>query len=164
MEIMADAKEILSTAIEMEHFGSGYYLKFKDLVADDRAKHLLRHLAADEKNHAHILEIELANLGGKVKKPSKEQLKKSLNKVFPERIRKDSIVVKDAISAIMLGIRTEKRSIGFYTKSAARANPKLKKMFAKLVRMEIVHLGLLEENLHYLHSDGSWYGYLPILD
>jgi rubrerythrin len=161
---MADAKEILATAIEMERFGSEYYSKFKDLVANEKAKLLLRHLAADEKDHAHILEIELANLGGEVKRPSKEQLKKSLKEVFPERIHKNSIVARDAISAIRLGIRTEKRSIDFYTKSAARADPKLKKMFAKLVRMEIVHLGLLEENLQFLESDGSWYGYLPILD
>jgi rubrerythrin len=161
---MADAKEILATAIEMEHFGSEYYGKFKDLVANERAKDLFRHLAADEKNHASILEIELANLGGRATKPSDEQLKKNLKKVFPERIHKNSIVAKDAISALMLGTRTEKRSIDFYTKSVARANPKLKKMFAKLIRMEIVHLGLLEENLHCLQSDGSWYGYLPILD
>jgi len=161
---MADAKEILATAIEMEHFGSEYYGKFKDVVANERAKALFRRLAADEKNHANILEIELANLRGRAAKPSDEQLKKSLKKVFPERIHKNSIVAKDAISALMLGIRTEKRSIDFYTKSVARANPKLKKMFAKLIRMEIVHLGLLEENLHCLQSDGSWYGYLPILD
>lgn len=159
-----DAKEILATAIEMELFGSEYYTKFKDLVANERAKHLLRHLASDEKDHAHILEIELVNMGGEVKKPSRNRPRKSLDKVFPERIRKNSIVARDAISAIMLGIRTEKRSIDFYTESASKANPKLRKMFFKLINMEIVHLGLLEENLHCLHEDGSWYGYLPILD
>lgn len=159
-----DAKEILATAIEMEHFGSEYYTKFKDLVANERAKHLLRHLASDEKDHAHILEIELVNMGGEVKKPSRNRPRKSLDKVFPERIRKNSIVARDAISAVMLGIRTEKRSIDFYTESASKANPKLRKMFFKLINMEIVHLGLLEENLHCLHEDGSWYGYLPILD
>jgi len=159
-----DAKEVLSTAIEMEHFGSEYYTKFRDLVADERAKQLLRHLAADEKNHAHILEIELTNLGGTVKKPSKKDLKKSLNEVFPERIHKNSIVVKDAISAIKLGIRTEKRLIDFHTKAAKKAGPKLRKILSKLIGLEIVHLGLLEENLYYLQSDGVWYGYLPILD
>ena len=159
-----DAKEILATAIEMEHFGSEYYTKFRDLVANERAKHLLRHLALDEKDHAHILEIELVNLGGEVKKPARNRSRKSLDKVFPERIRKNSIVARDAISAVMLGIRTEKRSIDFYTESASKANPKLRKMFYKLINMEIVHLGLLEENLHCLHEDGSWYGYLPILD
>jgi len=161
---MVDAKEILAAAIEMEHFGSEYYTKFKDLVANERAKQLLRHLASDEKDHAHILEIELVNLGGQLKRPAGNRLKKNIDKVFPEQIRKNSIVARDAISAVMLGIRTEKRSIDFYTESAAKANPKLRKMFLKLVNMEIVHLGLLEENLHCLHEDGSWYGYLPILD
>jgi len=104
------------------------------------------------------------NLGGEVKKPARNRPRKSLDKVFPERIRKNSIVARDAISAVMLGIRTEKRSIDFYTESASKANPKLRKMFFKLINMEIVHLGLLEENLHCLHEDGSWYGYLPILD
>lgn len=159
-----NGKEMLATAIEMEHFGSEYYSRFKNLVADERAKQLLRHLASDEKNHAHMLEIELTNLGGTVKKPSKAVLEKSLKQVFPERIHKDSIVMKDAISAVRLGIRTEQRSIEFYTKSCKRASPKLRKMLSKLIGMEIVHLGLLEENLHYLQSDGCWYGYLPILD
>lgn len=161
---MTGPKEILATAIEMERFGGEYYGRFKDLVANERAKNLFKHLAADERNHASMLEIELANLGGKAAKPSDNELRKGLKKVFPERIHKNSIVAKDAISALMLGIRTEKRSIDFYTESVARASPKLKKMFAKLIGMEIVHLGLLEENLHCLQSDGSWYGYLPILD
>lgn len=163
-ESMVDAKEILATAIEMEHFGSEYYSKFKDLVASEKAKTLLRSLAADEKDHAHILEIELSNLGGRLKPPAKEKLKKSLKQVFPERIHKNSIHAKDAISAIKLGILTERRSIEFYTKHAAKASPKMRKIFAKLIRMEIVHLGLLEENLQLLEDDGSWYGYLPILE
>ncbi|MBN1678365.1 MAG: hypothetical protein JW880_07495, partial [Candidatus Thermoplasmatota archaeon] len=111
-----------------------------------------------------MLEIELSNLGGKLKPPSDRELKKSLKQVFPERIHKNSIHAKDAISAIKLGILTEKRSIEFYTKHAAKANPKMKKIFSKLIRMEIMHLGLLEQNLLFLEEDGSWYGYVPILD
>lgn len=148
----------------MEHFGSEYYSKFKELVANEKAKILLGSLASDERDHAHILEIELHNLGGKISTLSDEKLKKSLKQVFPERIHRNSIHAKDAISAIKLGISTEKRSIEFYSRSAAKATPKMKKMFAKLIRMEIVHLGLLEENLQYLEDDGTWYGYLPILD
>jgi len=161
---MADAKEILATAIEMEHFGSEYYSRFENLVASEKAKILLRSLAADEKDHAHMLEIELSNLGGRLKPPSDEELKKSLKQVFPERIHKNSIHAKDAISAIKLGISTEKRSIEFYTKHAAKASPKMKKIFTKLIRMEIMHLGLLEQNLQFLEDDGSWYGYVPILE
>jgi len=161
---MADAREVLATAIEMEHFGSEYYSKFKDLVASEKAKLLFSSLAADEKDHAHILQIELSNLGGSPKLHTSENLKKVLRQVFPERIHKNSIHAKDAISAIKLGISTEQRSIEYYTKHAARSSPKIGKIFSKLVRMEIVHLGLLQENLQYLEEDGSWYGYLPILE
>ncbi|MGQ9587220.1 MAG: ferritin family protein [Thermoplasmata archaeon] len=161
---MADMKEILATAIELERFGSEYYSRFKEVVGDEKAKLLMKSLAADEKEHMHILMIELSNLGGRPKPPSKELLKKSLAEIFPERIHKNSIHAKDAVAAIKLGIRTEKRSIEFYSKSAASASPKMKKIFTKLAKMEIVHLGLLEENLQYLHDDGVWYGYLPILD
>ncbi|OGS42262.1 MAG: hypothetical protein A3K67_00900 [Euryarchaeota archaeon RBG_16_62_10] len=161
---MADVRETLATAIELERFGSEYYHKFMELVADPKAKLLMKSLAHDEREHMHILRIELTNLGGKPKAPSEELVRKSLKEVFPERIHKNSIATKDAVSAIKLGIRTEKRSIEFYSKNAATARPKLKKIFTKLAKMEIVHLGLLEENLEYLQDDGAWYGYLPILD
>jgi rubrerythrin len=161
---MADMKEILSTAIEFEHFGVEYYAKFRDLVSDDKAKPLMKSLSEDEKEHARILEKELRAAGGKPMAPSKEILEKGLAEIFPERLRKNSIATKDAISAIKLGIRTEERSIEFYSKNAVSAGPKLKDIFAKLEKMERGHKEILEENLRYLQNDGSWYGYLPILD
>lgn len=161
---MADVKEILAAAIEFERFGVEYYSRFMELVADDKAKPLMKSLSEDEKEHASILEKELTRLGGKVKPAPKETLAKGLAEIFPERIRRGSIATKDAIAAIKLGIRTEERSIDFYSKNAAATGPKLKDTFAKLEKMERGHKELLEENLKYLENDGSWYGYLPILD
>ncbi len=161
---MADIKEILAAAIEFEHFGVGYYARFRDLVSDDKAKPLMRGLSEDEKEHANILEKELKAVGGKPAKASKEMLEKGLAEIFPEGIRKNSIATKDAISAIKLGIRTEERSIDFYSKNGASAGPKLKEIFAKLEKMERGHKEMLEENLRYLENDGSWYGYVPLLD
>jgi len=148
----------------MERFGYEYYSKFKELVASEKAKTLFGSLAADERDHAHLLEIELSNLGGRPRPVPDKELSKALKEVFPDRIRKNAIHAKDAISAIKLGISTERRSIEFYTRHAARSSPKMRKIFAKLIRMEVMHLGLLEENLQLLESDGSWYGYLPILE
>ena len=121
-------------------------------------------MAGDETEHAKILETELSKLGGKASPPSKEMMKKGLAEIFPEKIKKGSIVTKDAISAIKLGIRTEQRSIDFYSKNAAVAGGPLKEIFGKLEKMERGHLELLEENLRYLEDDGSWYGYVPFLD
>lgn len=161
---MADLKDILATAIEFEHFGVEYYAKFRELVSDEKAKPLMKSLSEDEKEHASILERELKAAGGKPKAASKGMLAEGLAEIFPERIRKNSIATKDAISAIKLGIRTEERSIEFYSKNAVSAGPRLKDVFAKLEKMERGHKEMLEENLRYLQNDGSWFGYLPILD
>ncbi len=161
---MKDIKEILATAIEFERFGSEYYTRFMELVKDPKAKPLMKGLAHDEKEHAHLLEIELRNLGGKVKRPSKKDLDKGIAELFPERMHKNSLATKDAIAAIKLGIRTEDRSIEYYSRYSEHASPHIKKVFTKLAKMERGHKEMLEENLHYLQDDGAWYGYLPILD
>jgi rubrerythrin len=161
---MSDVKRILATAIEFERFGAEYYRKFHDLVRDEKAKPLMKGLAEDEKDHARILEKELTKLGGSVKAPSMEMLEKGLREIFPEKVKKNAIETGDAIAALKLGIRTEERSIEFYSKNAAAAGPALKKIFEKLETMERGHRTLLEENLKYLEDDGSWYGYVPFLD
>ena len=161
---MADVKEIIAAAIEFERFGVEYYRKFHEVVGDEKAKPLMKGLAEDEKEHARILEAELKNLGGKLKAPPKDSIEKGLAEIFPEKVKKNAIVTKDAISAIKLGIRTEERSIEYYSRNAAAAGPKLKDIFAKLEKMERGHLELLQENLRYLEDDGVWYGYVPLLD
>ncbi len=161
---MANVKDILATAIEFEKFGVEYYSRFKDMVADEKAKPLMKGLADDELEHANILEKELKALGGKAKAPSKTDVEKGLKEIFPEATKKGSIVTKDAISALKLGIRTEERSIDFYTKNANVAGADLKASFDKLAKMERGHKELLVENLKFLEDDGSWYGYVPFLD
>ena len=161
---MTDVKQILAAAIEFEKFGTEYYARFRELVADEKAKPLMKGLADDEREHARILEAELNKLGGKFKAPSKEILEKGMGEIFPENVRKGSIATKDAVSALKLGIRTEERSIEFYSKNASAGGPKLKGIFEKLEKMERGHKEILEENLKYLEDDGSWYGYVPFLD
>ena len=161
---MTDMKEVISAAIEFEHFGHRYYTRFHELVADEKAKALMKSLARDEKEHAEILSRELSSLGGKAKAPTKEALEKGLRAIFPERTAKGSLAAKDAVSALKLGIRTEERSIDFYSKNGARAAPELRDVFSKLERMERGHLELLKENLRSLEDQGAWYGYVPILE
>lgn len=161
---MADIKEIIATAIEFERFGVEYYARFGELVKDEKAKPLMSGLSKDENEHAEILTNELKKLGGKPKKPSKDMIEKGLAEIFPEKVKKNAIVTKDAISALKLGIRTEERSIEFYSKNGSIAGPALKKIFSKLEKMERGHKEMLEENLKYLEDDGVWYGYVPLLD
>lgn len=161
---MANTKEIVGAAIEFENYGHSYYMRFHELVADKNAKALMKSLANDEKEHADILSRELTVLGGRPTPPSNETVLKGLAEIFPESIRTDSIATSDAISAVKLGMRTEERSIEFYSKNAKDAEPKLREIFTKLEKMERGHLAMLKENLRYLEDDGSWFGYVPILE
>lgn len=161
---MADPKQVLAAAIEFEMFGVEYYWRFNTLVADDKAKALMKSLSNDEKDHAALLERELKALGGAVSKPPKELLEKGLAEIFSRDVKKDTITVNDAISAIKVGIQTEQNSIDFYSKNGRGADGSLKELFAKLQKMEEGHKDLLEENLRSLKDDGVWYGYVPILE
>ena len=161
---MADAKQILAAAIEFERFGVEYYMRFNQLVADDKGKVLMKSLSNDEKDHASILEKELKALGGNFVAPPKEMVEKGLGAIFPKSVKKNSITANDSVAAIKVGIQTEQNSIDFYSKNGKAAGPGLKGIFAKLQKMEEGHKELLEENLRYLQNDGSWYGYVPILE
>lgn len=161
---MPGVNEIIATAVEFERFGSEYYSRLEKLVGDKKAKLLMKSLAEDEREHAAILQKELERRGGRSKPPSKEMVRKGVKEIFPERIHEDSLAVKDAIEAIKLGIRTEKRSIMFYSKNSNTKEKGLNRIFKRLEKMELGHLALLEENLLYLQDDGVWYGYVPLLD
>lgn len=161
---MAGTKEILATAIEFEKHGEGYYLRFHELVTDKGARALMKSLAHDEKEHAEILTRELAALGGKAKPPTKKDLEKGLREIFPVKNTKGKLASKDAVSALKMGIKTEERSIEFYSKNGAKAPAELKAVFKELERMEKGHLELLTENLRSLQDQNSWYGYVPILE
>ncbi len=161
---MVDAKQVLAAAIEFERFGVEYYARFNKLVADDKGKALMKSLSNDEKDHAEILQKELKGLGGSAVKAPKDMLEKGLAQIFPRNATKDSISVEDAVAAIKIGIETEQKSIDYYGTNAKTADPKLRDIFEKLMKMEEGHKELLEENLRSLQDDGVWYGYVPILD
>ena len=162
---MTSAGEVIAAAIEFERFGKEFYMRFHDLVGDPKAKALMKGLAHDEQEHALLLAKELEALGEAASsEPSKEVVEKGLEKIFPHSTLKDSIQTKDAISAIKLGMDTERRSIDFYSQHAISATGSLKTVFEDLVKMERNHLALLEENLEHLQQDGVWYGYVPILE
>ena len=161
---MGDMKEVVAAAIEFERFGAEYYMRFHDLVSDKEAKSLMKSLASDESEHAAILSRELQVLGGSSTESSKEEVEKGLAEIFPNDTIDGDLEIKDAVSAIKLGMKTEERSIEFYSKNASTAAVGLKDIFRKLESMEREHLRILRENLEHLENDGAWYGYVPILE
>ncbi len=161
---MGDMREVVAAAIEFERFGIEYYMRFHDLVSDKEAKSLMKSLASDEREHAAILSRELQVLGGPHKESSKEDVEKGLAEIFPHDPIDGDLGIKDAVSAIKLGMKTEERSIEFYSKNASAATAGLKEIFHKLENMEREHLRILQENLEHLENSGAWYGYVPILE
>ena len=87
------------------------------------------------------------------------------DKVFPFMERNVCLTVKEEIQALEVGIDVEKRSIQMYDEAAESASePGVKARLKQLSGIENGHLQLLQENVHMLKLEGSWYGYSPILE
>lgn len=154
-------KDILKEAISIEIYGQEYYSIFSKLVSDENAKALFRGL--DEEEHKELLEKEYRNILGEaidINALSRENIEKARN-IFPESL--DNII--DTKDVLKLGIRTEERSIEFYSNSAKQVdNPSSKDLFLKLIRVEEGHKTVLEEALYYLEQEATWYGYSPTIE
>lgn len=146
--------DILKEAISIEIYGREYYSIFSELVEDEKAKSIFRGLARDEAEHRELLEKEYKKMAGKPidLKLLDEENREKARRIFPESL--EPMGIGETKDVLTLGIRTEKRSIELYSKSA-------QKMFLKLVHFEEGHKETLEDALYYLEQEGSWYGYSP---
>lgn len=168
---MEEEIKILQKAIGMEEFGFYYYKKLEKAVVNQEGKSLLVFLSNAEKEHMTTLEKMLGDYGAK---PDTEPMEKlvdniimnpGIQRVFKDLMEKKRITNVDAIEAVKLGIDVEKKSIEFYSRNAKSVTrPKMAELFTSLTEIEEGHLRILEENLRNLQSEGSWYGYVPILE
>ncbi len=168
---MEEEVKILQKAIGIEEFGFYYYKKLEKAVENQEGKSLLVFLANAEKEHRETLESMLDEYG---EKPDTEPMEKlvdniimnpGIQRVFKDLMEKKRITNVDAVEAVKLGIDVEKKSIEFYSRNAQSVlKPEMADLFTNLAEMEEGHLKILEENLRNLQSEGSWYGYTPILE
>ncbi|MDD5472949.1 MAG: ferritin family protein [Candidatus Methanoperedens sp.] len=153
---------ILTEAIAIEIYGGEYYSIFSELVEDDNAKSIFRGLSRDEGEHRQLLEKEYAKISGKMIDIGTldEKNREKAKRIFPESMEPLGIArTKDVLK---LGIRTEERSIEFYSTNAQKTeNKSSKDLFLTLVGVEEGHKSTLEDALYYLEQEGSWYGYSP---
>lgn len=154
--------DILKEAISIEIYGQEYYSIFADIVQEESASALFRGLAIDEGEHREIIEKEYERTSGNKADVDAmaEEYRKKARSIFPEPLQPMNITeTKDVLE---LGIRTEERSIEFYSRGANRTdNTSVKKLFLKLTEIEKGHKLALEDALYYFEQDGSWYGYSP---
>ncbi len=80
-------------------------------------------------------------------------------------MEKEELSNFDAQEALKLGMSVEANSIKFYKDNANKSpEPEITALFNELVAWEQEHMELLKENLRMLRDEGSWYGYIPILE
>ncbi len=154
--------DILTEAIAIEIYGKEYYSIFSELVEDEKAQAIFRGLARDEGEHRELLEKEYKTISGKSIDLSvlDEENREKARRIFPESL--EPMGIAETKDVLTLGIRTEKRSIELYSKSAQKTDVKSSKdLFLKLVHFEEGHKEKLEDALYYLEQEGSWYGYSP---
>lgn len=154
--------DILKEAISIEIYGIEYYSIFSELVPDENTKAIFRGLSRDEGEHKELLEEEYRKVSGKLIdiRVLDEENRERARRIFPESLA--PINITETKDALKLGIRTEERSIEFYSKSAKQTDIKSSKdLFSELVHFEEGHKETLEDALYYLEQKGSWYGYSP---
>lgn len=154
--------DILKEAISIEIYGQEYYSIFSELVEDEKARSLFLGLSRDEGDHRELLEKEYKKISGKpadLKVLDKENRDKA-RRIFPESL--EPLGIAETKDVLELGIRTEERSIEFYSESAKKTeNRSSKDLFLKLVGIEEGHRSTLQDALYYLDQEGTWYGYSP---
>lgn len=166
---MSDIKEVLLTAIAIERYGQDYYSRLSQVVSEEEGKALMKSLERDEKEHEEVIIKEFNRLVGS-QVPEKIEIEtnltsKALDDIFRSWGGSMHIGSEDVFAALETGIGTEQRSIDFYSDQMYTSiDPKLKDIFQKLVEIEKGHKKLLEDNVFHLKQDGSWWGYVPILE
>ncbi len=160
---------ILAAAIEVEKFGFEMYMRVSECVRDKKGAALLRSLANDETEHRRILEKEIMKMRPGVDLSSLAPTKKYMDlipeRIFPKEVEEKCATLEGEIGMIEIGIGVEDNSVRMYSEAAAgTANLDLKALLVDLAKWEGRHKKTLEENLHMLRLEGSWYGYLPILE
>ena len=163
--------EILQKAVEIEIFGNYYYEKLKLAVDSNEGRALLSYLADAENEHKERLESMLHRFGGGAFKTEIDALiadilmEEGSKRIFKDLMEKSKLDKMDAIEAVRLGIGVENRSIDFYAENAKKSyEPDMVALFEELTNMEKEHLEILNENLRNLKNEGTWYGYVPILE
>ena len=164
-----DQLSILAAAIEVEKFGYDLYVNMSESVGDKRGSALLKGLAKDEKEHRRILETEISRISPSIDvssiEPAKEYLKLIPNRVFPAELGGKCSTLKGEIEAVEIGIEVEQNSIKMYSEAVGLVSDvKAKAVLGELAKWEGAHKTALEQNLHMLRTEGSWYGYSPILE
>jgi len=158
-------EEILLTAIAIERYGQEYYSIFASKISDKTGKALMHGLGNDEKEHEGLISKHYSEHFDKVppKKIGIDIGAKAIKEIFsPKKGKSEGEIM---LETLQIGVVVEQKSVDFYTRSAGDTkDAKLKQLLNALIDIEKGHKAMLEENLFHLRQNGTWWGYVPILD
>ncbi len=158
-DIVGNTREAFDLAIELERYGYDFYMAFGSKIDDPAGKALMTFLANAEKEHEDAFAKMRENAADIEISESIPTMDPSA--VFPiERVHE-----VDAIEATTQAMAVEVKTAEFYRRCADSVDDiTIRDFFMRLVDEENKHREVLEENLKSLKSEGTWSGYMPILE
>ena len=147
----------LQMAIQTEIDGYNFYQRFSEQTEDPNARAMFERLAQDEVMHLELLRNTKAMLQDSGQWADYKGLPQELVEGSPifsrERVEQNIVDYTSDLSALRMAYLIEKDAVDFYTRAAAKTrDPKGKRMFLDLVKMEQGHLDLLEGEYNYLRG------------
>lgn len=160
---MANAIEILKTAIEVENNGLETFLKFAKQTRDETGKNMFIQLALDEQQHRLILEKQLIQMaeGGAWKavvipRSVVEQVAPTIREK-QKRTRGESGLAE--VDALNVALDLEKKAAAFFREKADEMDePEAKDLFTRLAEWEDSHFDIIQAELDSINNTGFWFG------
>lgn len=152
---------MLETARKLEKEGHEFYLKATGRTKDKSGKEMFMFLAGEEVRHYNVVNSIIKKLGG-YPLSMKEETAGNTD-VFKEtdggRINKKS----DALDALNIGIRAEKKSIESYSSMHDKVMDwEFKQALKNLVDEEKKHLSILEKEVEFVTETGEFHDFKTV--
>lgn len=157
--------DVIKYATTMEINGRSFYEHAAEVTHNELGKKVFSKLADDEIGHMKTFsEIFTSVLGNEEWKKylDQEELNKStvldgLKKRVEEQKKQGRA---GDLEALKIGLELEKGSIDHYKKTSDKTNdPKLKEIFAKIIKEEEYHYDLLQAEYDSITNSGFWFDY-----
>ena len=159
---IANIKEAIKTAIQMEKDGYAFYKKAAAQTTSEAGKDIFESLAQDEEVHLDVFQKMFKEAIGKEEWDDLVNSSKKYQDIpiFP----KDLSTVEGAtpnindIDAIRMAMDSEKEAIDYYTEIWTTVSDNdIKKIIDKIIDQERNHYFLLQQEFDHLDSTGEWY-------
>jgi rubrerythrin len=162
MSEIANVKEAIQTAIQMEKDGYAFYTKAASQTSSDMGKTVFESIAKDELVHLDVFEKMFSETVGEEEwNTLVNSSKKYANlNIFPKDLKEiegESSEVSD-LDALRIAMDSEKDAIDYYNKILENlTDEKVKEIIYEIIEQEKNHYKILEGEFHHINSNGYWF-------